>query len=495
MRIVAGIDSSTQSCTVELRDGDTGTLLARAHAAHPPTSPPRSEQNAHDWWTALRAALGDALSRAGIGPEFIDAIAVGAQCHGLVMIDESGVPLRAVKLWNDTESSRQAEELLAAMPAEVWAQRIGLVPSAALTISKLRWIAQREPELLKRLSAVCVPHDYLTWRLTGRLVTDRSDASGTGYFGLDGQWAIDLLVDHVSPDVDWARVLPTVLGPSESAGYVTTETAAALGLRNDVLVGPGGGDQHLGALGLSAREGDLLVSLGTSGVVMSPSRIPITDDDGWIDCVADATGGFLPLACTLNSTKVTDTYARLMGVTVEELGELALSAQRDGAPTLLAYLDGERSPRRPDSSGLLAGLRTTTTREQFALSAFQGVVSGLVRAWKVLETAGLSITGEVIATGGGAKSDAYLQLLADTLGEDVHVRDAADSTARGAAIQAAAVLAGRDVTEIAALWRPETVRVVSPRSLDRASLRADYLMLADLEDKRLEAQRRVSGEG
>lgn len=490
MTIVAGIDSSTQSCTVELRDGESGALLAQSRSPHPATSPPRSEQAAHAWWAALRSALSDATELAGIGPERIDALSVAAQCHGLVMLDSAGEPLRPVKLWNDTESARQAEELLATVPAADWTRRIGLVPSAALTIAKLRWVAQHEPELLERIAAVCVPHDYLTWRLTGRLVTDRSDASGTGYYGLDGSWATDLLTDYVSPDVEWDKVLPTVLGPFEAAGFVSAEASAALGLRPDAIVGPGGGDQHLGALGLAVREGDLLVSLGTSGVVMSPSAVPVADDEGWIDCVADAAGGYLPLACTLNSTKVTDTFAHLMGVTVEELGALALEAQPGAAPTLLAYLDGERSPRRPDSSGLMHGLRTTTTREEFALSAFQGVVSGLVRACKALEGAGLSISGEVVATGGGAQSPAYLQLLADALGRDVTVRDAADATARGAAVQAAAVLAGQDVMAVATRWRPETVHTVSPRAIDQRHQERDYLSLAQLDDQRLAALRR-----
>ena len=486
MSIVAGIDSSTQSCTVELRDGTSGALLGQARAPHPPTSPPRSEQDARSWWAALRIALAGAADAAGVRTQDIDALAVAAQCHGLVMLDDAGTPLRDVKLWNDTESAPQAEELVAASPAHEWMERIGLVPSAALTIAKLRWIARHEPELLDRVASVCVPHDYLTWRLTGALVTDRSDASGTGYFDLDGEWAIDLLEQHVSDRVRWADVLPAVLGPSEAAGRVSAEAAAELGLKDDALVGPGGGDQHLGALGLAVRQGDLLVSLGTSGVVMSPSPVPVADELGWIDCVADAAGGFLPLACTLNSTKVTDTFARLMGVTVEELGELAMRAEPGSAPSLLAYLDGERSPRRPASSGLLAGLRTTTTREGLALSAFQGVVLGLVRAWRALEGAGLALTGDVVVAGGGARSDAYLHVLADALGHEVTVRDAPDATARGAAVQAAAVLAQEDVTLIAERWRPATVRTVAPRP-GRAADLAEYLVLAELEDHRLAA--------
>lgn len=242
MTVVVGVDSSTQSCTVELRSMDEGSLLARATAPHRPTTPPRSEQQPEDWWEAFRVALARACVSAGVRAVDIGSIAVGAQCHGLVLMDSAGRVLRPAKLWNDTTSAPQAAVMVEKVGMASWARDIGLVPSAALTITKLRWVYENEPEILDRTAFVCVPHDYLTWRLTGEHVTDRSDAAGTGYFGLEGAWRTDLLSTHVTDGVDWSGMLPRVLGPSTPAGRVSKVAAAELGLRTDVVVGPGGGD-------------------------------------------------------------------------------------------------------------------------------------------------------------------------------------------------------------------------------------------------------------
>lgn len=485
MSIVAGVDSSTQSCTVELRSTTDGRLLARASAPHRPTTPPRSEQNPEDWWEAFCAAFARTCSSAGVSASDVGGIAVGAQCHGLVLMDNEGRVLRPAKLWNDTTSAPQAAAMVEKAGMASWAREIGLVPSAALTITKLRWVFENEPELLDRAAFVCVPHDYLTWRLTGEHVTDRSDAAGTGYFGLGGSWRTDLLSLHVTDGVDWPGMLPRILGHSESAGRVSAIAAKELGLRSDVLVGPGGGDQHLGAVGLGIRTGDVAISLGTSGVVMTPCETPVVDESGWVDCVADATGGFLPLVCTLNSTKVTDAFARILGVSLERLDELAASADATQAPTFLAYMDGERSPRRPDASGLMSGLRSDITPGNFALSAFQGVVAGLARGWAAMTDVGLARTGQVVVTGGGARAQTYLQLIADAFGVPAQVRDADAATARGASVQAAAIVGGARIDEVRDAWTPQLTAIVDPRAGSANVLSKGYLRLARLEDQRL----------
>ena len=175
MPIVAGVDSSTQSCTIELRDPDSGKLLARGRRPRPRTFPPVSEQNPADWWAAFQGSLHDALSAAGLTGGALDAISVGAQCHGLVAMDVHGRPLRPVKLWNDTTSSPQAAAMVARKGVEWWVRTVGSAPTAAFTITKLAWLAEHEPDLLRQVRSVCVPHDWLTYRLSGRHVTDRSD--------------------------------------------------------------------------------------------------------------------------------------------------------------------------------------------------------------------------------------------------------------------------------------------------------------------------------
>ena len=407
MPIVAGVDSSTQSCTVELRDSDSGELLSRGRRPHPPTYPPVSEQQPDDWWAAFGGALHDAAATAGVQVSDIDAISVGAQCHGLVAMDGNGRVLRPVKLWNDTTSAPQAAAMVEKLGAERWVRTAGSLPTAAFTITKLAWLAEHEPQVLRELRHVCVPHDWITYKLSRRHVTDRSDASGTGYFSVESQWLPDLLADLVSPDLPWAAILPTVLGPSEAAGRVDPATAVELGLRPDVLVGPGAGDQHAGAVGLGLAEGEVLYSLGTSGVVITVSPTAVVDLSGMVNSVADAAGGFLPLVCTLNCTKVTDTFARLLGVGHEEMAALALAAPLDaGRPLFAAYLDGERSPNRPLARGLLGNLSNEITREQLALAAFEGVLLGLLEGHRAIQQAGAHANGRVVVTGGGARSPA-----------------------------------------------------------------------------------------
>lgn len=476
--VVAGVDSSTQSCTVELRDTD-GRLLGSGSAPHPPTTPPLSEQRAEDWWTALRSAFASALAAAVLPATAVDAVSVAAQCHGLVMLDDAGQVLRQVKLWNDTTSAEQANRMVSELGEAGWADAVGSVPTAAFTITKLAWVAAHEPHLLERVASILLPHDYLTWRLTGREVTDRSEASGTGYYAAhEGRWLPELLDRFVSVGPDWAGMLPTVLGPDEPAGYATTPGARELGLRPDVVIGAGSGDQHAGVLGIGLGPGEVLYSLGTSGVVMTPSAAPVHDHAGWVDGVADAAGGYLPLVCTLNCTKVTDFAGRLLGVDHEELARLALATNpRPDRPVLAAYLEGERSPALPHATGLLGGIRTDTTREQIAYAAFEGVLLGLVRGQRALEAVGVQTSGDVLVAGGGARSAAYRQILADILGVPVHQRDAPEATARGASVQATAVLTGEPVVAVRDRWRPATVGSTEPRPYDHA-VTERYLALA-----------------
>lgn len=476
--VVAGVDSSTQSCTVELRDVASGVLVSTGRAPHPVTHPPVSEQDPESWWQALVSAMAEARRDVEVR---IIGVSVGAQCHGLVVSDEAGRVLRPARLWNDTTSGSQAAALLEQHPASWWAQQIGIVPSAAITISKLALLAETEPETFARVRHLSVPHDWLTYRLTGRRVTDRSDASGTGYYSAaTGRWRTDIL-DEVVAQRDWAPLLPDVLGPDESAGRITQAAAAELGIDPEALVGAGGGDQHLAAQGIGLGEGDVAYSLGTSGVVFATTPDPVIDVTGSVDGVANVTGGYLPLVCTLNATKVTDTIARLLAVDHAELTALALAAPLDPErPVLAAYLDGERSPRLPSARGMLAGLTTATSREELALAAFEGVALGLVRGERGLAALGIPVSGRTIAIGGGARSDAYRQIIADLTGRAVHTVDAPEGTARGAAIQAAAVVRGETVAAVTAGWRPQTTSVTEPLA-DRSDIWDRYIRLADLQ--------------
>lgn len=461
MTLVAGVDSSTQSCTVVLRDAEDGRIVAMGAAPHPPTTPPVSEQPPAAWWSAL----GSAFHRAAVSAEgSVAAISVAAQAHGLVPLDADCDVIRPAKLWNDTTSAGEARELVGLLGKQVWAERAGSVPVGAFTISKLLWLARHEPEAFGRLAHVLLPHDWLTYRLTGQLLTDPGDASGTGYYHPPtGAWRSDLLA-LVDSELDWSTRLPRVLGPNEAAGPITTAAAAHLGLSPQTVVGPGTADNQAAAVGMGITSGDVVVSLGTSGVVYTRCESPVIDPSGAVNGNADATGAYLPLVCTLNATKVTDTFARLLGVDHDGLTELALAAAPNpNRPVLAAFLDGERVPDRPDATGTLTGLRSDTTREDIARAAYEGVLAGLLAGLRVLSDLGVPVDGRLAVTGGGGRSAAYRQLLADLSGRPVHVVDPVETAAAGAAVQAAAVLSGTTVADVAARWAPPWRVVAEPR--------------------------------
>lgn len=482
MTIVAGVDSSTQSTKVVLRDSETGELLGQGRAPHPATFPPLSEQHPDSWWWALTIAFAAATADAGVSSTSVRAISVAAQCHGLVPLDAADGVIRPAKLWNDTTTSSEADELRSLMPDAEWAERTGSVPTAAFTASKLLWLRRAEPESYAKLGRVLLPHDWLTLHLTGEPVTDRSDASGTGYFDSLRNEYDEQILGLIDQDRDLQPLLPRVLGPNDAAGTVRESVQRELGLAPGVIVAAGAGDQHASALGLGIANGELVYSLGTSGVVYTASSSRPADPTGMIDGVADANGGYLPLVSTLNAAKVIDTVARLLGVDHDELSSLALAALEspDAAdrPVFAAFLDGERKPDRPRARGLLGGLSTGTTREAFALSAFEGVVFGLFRGQQLLADQGIDVSGALLAVGGAAASPATRQVLADVTGRAVHTASVAEAVASGAAVQAAAVLHGRSISDVRAAWAPARTVVAEPQAGLDSAVFDRYLTLA-----------------
>ena len=449
--LAAGVDSSTQSTKVELRDIDSGELVARATAWHPSTSPPVSEQHPEAWWTALVECFAQLSGHS----RDVVAISVAGQQHGLVLLDDSGMSLRPAKLWNDTTSAPQAERLVAEYGATSWAQACGSVPVPSFTITKLAWVVEHEPELVDRIARIMLPHDYLTWRLTGRHVTDRGDASGTGWFDPRANVYRDDLLEQagVVNAKAWRSRLPEVLVPDAIGGQVSGESASELGLGAGVVVGPGSGDNMGAALGLGLKPGDVVISLGTSGTVYAVSLTATTDESGAVAGFADASGNFLPLVCTLNATRVTDTVARWLGVDAAGLAALALAAPPAAEPPVLVpYFDGERTPNLPAASGLFVGLRNDTSREDLALAAHDGVLCGLLAGFDALTAAGVDASGRLLLIGGGARSAAYRQRAADLRNAPVIVPDDDETAAAGAAVQAAAISTGSPFGAIAQAW-------------------------------------------
>jgi xylulokinase len=422
--LVAGIDCSTQSTKVLVCDAATGEVVRSGSAPHPDAT----EVDPAVWAAALGSASAGGLL------DDVAAVAVGGQQHGMVALDEAGAVVRPALLWNDTRSAGAATDLIAELGGpEKWAEAVGSVPVASFTVTKLRWLAQHEPDLAQRVATVLLPHDWLTARLSTEGLagarTDRGDASGTGYWSPStGDYRTDLLRLAFGREV----ALPPVAGPAAPVG----QTAAG------AVVGPGTGDNMAAALGLGAVTGDVTVSIGTSGVVAAVSEAPTADASGYVAGFADATGRFLPLVCTLNAARVFSATATLLGVDVARLDELALSTPDSDGLVLLPFLDGERTPDLPDARGLLTGLtRANATPARLARATVEGLLCGLAEGLDALRAQGVPIRRAMLV-GGGARSTALRALAPAILGVPVVLPDPGEYVALGAARQAAWTLSG-----------------------------------------------------
>lgn len=481
---VLGVDVSTQSVTVEMRAADDFSLVGTYSSRLPEANPPASEQNPTDWWDGLVEAM-HGLRRLGLDTTAISAIAIGGQCHGLVPLDHRHEVIRPAQLWNNTLSAPDIEILVSKLGREYWAQECGSVPVPAFTVSKLAWLFNHEASTVEKLNTILLPHDYMNFRLTGQFVTDRSEASGTGYYNsITNRYSFDLLKACFGDSKKWETMFPEVRLPEDTAGSVQDAAASELGVTEGIPVAVGGGDQHLAAAGIGLRETDTCFSLGTSGVVFTMSDTPVVDTTGMIDGVAAATGGWQPLVCTQNSMQVTDLFARILGIRVEDLGQLALSADPSRPrPVLAPYFGGERSPNLPHSSATLSGMTLTLDRPMLALTAVESVLLGLVRGLREIVGHGIRADGRVVAIGGGSRSRAFVQILADLLGRPVSVIDSPEATARGAGLMALAVLRDQKFSETVNEFAPSLGSMTEPREIDQWShLYSRYLQACEFSE-------------
>jgi xylulokinase len=443
MATVLGVDSSTQSCKVVVVDTESGRIVSEASAPHPEGT----EIDPEVWWVALQDALGR------VDSSDVQALSIGGQQHGLVALDSAGDVVRPALLWNDTRSAPQAQRIIDHFGAPEIAARTGSVPVASFTSTKLAWVAEHEPQLATQIAAVALPHDWLTWRLRGfgpagssrlgphleELVTDRSDASGTGYFSSDTHSYDHEVLDFV---LGHHLILPRVLLADEQAG--TTE--------NGWVVGPGGGDNAMAALGLEAQTGDVVVSLGTSGTVFAVTSTPALDATGTVAGFADAAGGFLPLVATLNASRTIDSVRNLLGMTWDSFSLAVQSAAPgSGGLTMLPFFDGERMPNLPEATGSLGGItRANLTPDNMARAAVESVVSNLSRGLEAIVEKTETLT-RLILIGGAAQNLGVQQVASESFALPVIVPDPGEYVAYGAARQAAWVLTGSRPT-----WRPNS---------------------------------------
>jgi len=450
-RVFLGIDCGTQSTKVVLRDQDDGVVVAIGRASHEliARDDGTREQDPAWWIEALRTAVRDAVR----GERFeIGGIGASGQQHGLVCLDDHDRPVRAAKLWNDTTTARECAELTQKLGGDSRVLELtGNLLLPGYTAPKIAWLASHEPDAYARTARMCLPHDYLNLWLTGQFVTEFGDASGTAYLDVRARRYSDAVLAAIDNTRDWTRALPRIAPSLSVVGTLRPEAAESLGLEAGIPVSAGGGDNMCAAIGSDiVLEGPVAVSLGTSGTVFAYRAEPAVDPLGEAAAFCDSTGGWLPLAATLNCTSATEWVRELFAMQHADV-DAAVAGGGAAGLAFLPYLSGERTPNRPEAAGVFVGVRPSHGREAIVHAVFEGVTFGLAYALDALRRAGVAPT-EVTLIGGGSASDAWAQLCADVLHLPVVRPAIVEAAASGAARQAQWAVEGK---------RP---RVAAPRS-------------------------------
>jgi xylulokinase len=433
-----GIDCGTQGTKALLADAN-GTPLGRGYAAHALVERANGarEQEPRWWVDALRDSVKQALG--GTPAAKVLAIGVSGQQHGLVVLDAEFQVIRPAKLWNDTETAPENAALIARLGGEdACFKRFGIVPRTGYTVSKLLWLKNHEPENFARIRHILLPHEYLNFWLTGKIYAEYGDASGTAFFDVrTRQWTAEVLDEIDGGSGQLAGALPELLTSEKVVGTVRKEVAEELGLPLECVVSTGGGDNMMGAIGTgNVREGVVTLSLGTSSTVYSFTEEPILDPSGNVAPFCSSSGGWLPLVCTMNATNVVTQTLTALGKTVADI-ESALAATQPGSDGLcfLPFLNGERTPDLPQAQGSLVGLTANNfTAANLIRAAIEGVSFGILNGLELI--LGGKQADVILVIGGGARSAAWRQLLADATGASIRVPAEAEAGCLGAAIQA-----------------------------------------------------------
>lgn len=438
--LIIGIDSGTQSTKTLVVNADTGEVLASASQSYeliPDLPVGAKEQRPDDWIKAVRETILQALKKAGAEASEVKAIGVSGQQHGFVPLDREGKVIRPAKLWCDTSTAEECAELtdkLGGLKGAI--SELGNAILPGYTAGKILWLKKHEPENFARLATVLLPHDYINFYLTGRRVMEYGDASGTALLNVrTRQWSRRALqaIDGELPDK-----MPELIESDQPVGYLSAQTAELLGLNTSVLVSAGGGDNMMGAIGTgNTREGLITASFGTSGTIYACAGKPVIDPEGEIAAFCDSTNRWLPLLCTMNVTVATGMISDFFKLEIKDFDRLAAEAPAGSEGVLLVpYLEGERTPNVPDGTGVFFGINTRTMKPaNLARAAMEGVTLGM--NYGLLRLAELGVRpSQIRATGGGAHSPLWRQIMADIFNAEVVTLKVSEGAAYGAALQA-----------------------------------------------------------
>lgn len=438
--LLIGIDSGTQSTKALVVDANTGKVLGSGAAKYdllPGLPPGAKEQHPETWRKATASAIKAALKQARARAGEVKAIGVSGQQHGFVPLDKAGNVIRPAKLWCDTATIAECGEITAKLGGERKAiAAIGNAVLPGFTAPKILWLKKHEPKNFARLATVLLPHDYLNFWLTGERVMEYGDASGTALLDVRRRkWCTAALK---AIDASLADKLPPVISSDQPAGRLSATTAKELGLNPGVLVSAGGGDNMMGAIGTgNTRPGLVTASFGTSGTIYACAGKPVVDPAGEIAAFCDSTNRWLPLLCTMNVTVATEMVRKDFGLDHAAFEKLAAKAPAGCEGLfLLPYLEGERTPNVPDGTGVYCGVNTRTfTAHHFARATMEGVTLGMNYGLRRLAQLGVKAK-QIRATGGGANSKLWRQIMADVFDAEVVTLAVGEGAAYGAALQA-----------------------------------------------------------
>ena len=438
--LLIGIDSGTQSTKALVMDAKDGKVLGSGAAGYdliPNLGPGAKEQHPHTWVEATASAIRQALRQAKAVAAEVVAIGVSGQQHGFVPLDKAGDVIRPAKLWCDTSTAAECEEITDKLGGPKKTNKaLGNAVLPGFTASKILWLKNHEPKNFAKLATVLLPHDYLNFWLTGERVMEYGDASGTALLNVRTRRWSKAALEAI--DGELADKLPQLISSDKPAGKLQAKTAQSLGLNAGVLVSAGGGDNMMGAIGTgNTRPGIITASFGTSGTIYACADEPVIDPDGEIAAFCDSTNRWLPLLCTMNVTVATEMMRLDFGYTHEQFeNKAAKVAPGSSGLLLLPYLEGERTPNVPDGTGAMIGINTKTfSASHYCRAAMEGATLGMNYGLRRL--AGLGVKAKQIrATGGGAKSKLWRQIMADVFNTEVVTLKVSEGAAYGAALQA-----------------------------------------------------------
>jgi xylulokinase len=445
-----GIDVGTSGTKTILVD-PKGKVHASATAEYPLLTPKPgwTEQHPEDWWVGAKKTIRSILKSPKVNAKEIAGIGFSGQMHGSVFLDKKGAVVRPCLLWNDNRTAAVCEEITRKIGQRALHKMVSNPALTGFTLPKVLWLQKHEPANFKKVHHVILPKDYVRYRLTGEILTEVSDAAGSLMYDVRKNcWSEPLLAALEIPK-EW---LPEVRGSHEVCGTLSQEAAKETGLAPGTPVLGGAADQPAGAIGTGVvREGQAMCSLGTSGVIFAPTKTPQVDPkerlhtfnhavpDTWylMGCMLSAGGSlawyrdrFADAEKKEAKRRKVDVYEILM----EQAAEVPVGSE---GLFFLPYLTGERSPHKdPYARGAFVGLSVRSTRAHTIRAIIEGVTFGLRDCLEVVRQQGIRLA-EIRATGGGARSPFWRQMLADVFGTEIAILASEEGPAMGAAILAA----------------------------------------------------------